>query len=256
VILQNRRGIIYTVRLPEIVKALQPIRRQWTIDGEVVFINPKTGHEEFTPCQRRCATHYPDPYLREQFPVKMKAFDVLEVNGFNVEKAPYFKRKKYLWELLAGVDETVEYVQFEEDLAKAWNEAIQQDREGLIIKQYQSPYEHDRSYNWLKVKNWRFEACDVIGFTAGINSRSSFFGSLVLEKDGKFRGCAGSGFNDWELRKFKDIFADAARTPLRYSYAQVGEPYTPVKVNTQVLVKYYQVTENNVMRFPIFITSN
>jgi len=255
VILQNRHGIIYTIRLPEIVKALQSIQGSWKVDGEIVYINPETGREEFTPGQRRCATHYPDPYLREQFPVKMEAFDILEAHGINVEMAPYFKRKKFLWEFLGG-NETVEYVPFEEDLPAAWNETIEQEREGLIVKQYESPYEHDRSYNWLKLKNWRFEVCNVIGFTAGENARSNFFGSLVLEKNGEFRGCAGSGFNEWELRKFKDIFSDAPRTPLPYSYEQVGDPYTAVKVDIQVLVKYYQITDSNVMRFPIFITSN
>ena len=256
--LQNRHGVIYTIRLPDIVKALQPIRGKHIIDSEVVYINPKTGREEFTPCQRRCATHYPDSYLREQFPVKLEAFDVLQVHGLNVEKKPYYERKDMLYKLLMKhtEDNTIEYVSYESDLVKAWNEAVAKNREGLIVKQKDSPYEHDRSYNWLKVKNWIFEVCNAVGFTLGENARSSFFGSLVLEKDGKFRGCAGSGFNEWELRKFKDIFSDAQRIPSPYSYQQVGEPYTAVKVNIQVLVKFYQVTENNVMRFPIFIISN
>jgi bifunctional non-homologous end joining protein LigD len=256
VTLQNRHGITYTVRLPEVVKALQRVQGKWGIDGEVVFLD-ESGMEEFTPCQRRCATHYPDPYLREQFPVKLEAFDVLEVDGINVEKQPYFKRKEFLQILLSfyNVDETIQYVPFEKDLPKAWNEAIRHDREGLIIKQVNSAYEHERSYNWLKVKNWRFECDNVVGFTAGENARSNFFGSLVLERNGEFRGCAGSGFNEWELRKFKDIFSDAQRMPLPYSYAQVGEPYTAVKVDIQVLVKFYQVTDAGVLRFPIFVTS-
>jgi len=51
VILQNRHGLIYTIRLPEIVAALKSIPGRWKIDGEVVWINPKTRQEEFTPCQ-------------------------------------------------------------------------------------------------------------------------------------------------------------------------------------------------------------
>lgn len=260
--LQNRRGIIYTIRLPDIVKALQPLRGKWTLDLEVVHIDSETGEEKFTPCQRRCSTQYPDPYFIGQIPLRGEVFDVLNADGTNVEHEPYLKRKELLWDLLAGEDSImeyggkIEYVPFEKDLVKVWNEAIEKQREGLIAKRSESAYEHDRSYSWLKVKNWRFEVCDVIGFTPGINSRSSFFGSLVLEKDGKLRGCVGSGFNEWELRKFKDIFSDAQKIPLRYSYEQVGETYTAVKVDIQVLVKFYQVTDNNVMRFPIFVTSN
>jgi len=256
VVLQNRNGVIYTFRLSEIAKALKAIKGRWVIDSEVIYLDPNTGEELFTPCQRRCATQFPDWILREQFPVKMEAFDALVVDGVDVERTPYSERKDLLRTLLDGTDGTVQYVPFEMDLVKAWQEAVAKNREGLIAKSLSSPYEHDRSYQWLKVKNWRFMCCDIVGFTAGENARSPFFGSLVLAKDGDFIGCAGSGFNEWELRKFKDIFSDAQRTPLRYSYAQVGEPYTAVKVNIQALVKFYQVTENNVMRFPIFITSN
>jgi len=254
VVLQNRHGIIYTIRLPEIVKALQPIRGKHVIDGEIVYINPKTGSEEFTTNQRRCSTHYPDPYLREQFPVKMEAFDVLQVHGLNVEKKPYYERKDMLYKLLKVIDgDTVEYVSYESDLVKAWNEAVEKNREGLIVKQRQSPYEHDRSYNWLKVKNWRFECDNVVGFTAGENARSNFFGSLVLERNGKLRGCVGSGFSDWQLRQLKDIFSDAEKTAKPFDTSIVGEDYIALKLNLKVRVKYYQLTQNNVMRFPIFM---
>lgn len=86
--LQNRNGIIYTIRLPEIVKPLQKLKGKWKLDGEVVYLDPDTGEEKFTPCQRRCSTQYPDPYLREQFPVRFEVFDLLEVDGVNVEREP------------------------------------------------------------------------------------------------------------------------------------------------------------------------
>jgi len=194
----------------------------------------------------------------QQFPIIMELFDALEVGGSNLEREPYLNRKATLQRILERdrIDGTIEYVPFVKDLPNAWDEAIQKEREGLIVKQVDSAYEEgDRSYNWLKVKNWRFETCHVVGFTAGERSRAHFFGSLILERNGKFRGCPGSGFSDWELRKFKDLFSDAPRMANPFSYEQVGEPYTAVKVDTQVLVKYYQLTDNNVMRFPIFITS-
>jgi len=259
VVLQNRNGILYTIRLPEVVKAMKSLRGKWKVDGEVVYLDPNTGEEKFTPCQRRCSTQYPDPYFREQFPVRFEVFDLLEADGVNVEREPYYERKDRLYKLLTvnTEDDTVEYVPYDSNLPEAWEEAVKREREGLIVKQLESPYEEgDRSYKWLKVKNWRFEACNVVGFTAGERARSAFFGALVLAKDGKFRGCAGSGFNEWELRRFKDIFSDAPRMPKPYSDGQVGNPYTAVKVDLQVLVKYYQITDNNVFRFPIFINAS
>jgi len=51
VTLINRHGIDYTHRLTEIVDAAKAIKGDFTIDSEVVFINPTTGEVEFTPCQ-------------------------------------------------------------------------------------------------------------------------------------------------------------------------------------------------------------
>lgn len=253
VVLQNRRGVIYTVRLPEIAKALKTLKGRWVLDSEVIYLDPNTGEELFTPCQRRCATQFPDWILREQFPVKMEVFDALVVDGVDVEHRPYSERKDLLQGLLDGTEGTVEYVPFEMDLVKAWQGAVAKNREGLIAKSLSSPYEHDRSYQWLKVKNWRFMCCDIVGFTAGENARSPFFGSLVLSRDGKYIGCVGSGFDEWELRKLKDIFTDSETAEKPFS---MGEPYRAVKVNVQALVKFYQVTDSGVLRFPIFITSN
>lgn len=262
--LQNRNGVLYTIRLPEIIKSLQAFHGHWMIlDGEVVFIN-SDGEEEFTPCQRRCSTHFPDPLLRQQFPVKMEVFDILQADDKSMEKEPYLKRKECLLEnffadddgLLQENSDTVQYVQFETDLQLAWKEAVRKNREGLIVKQIDSPYEHERSYSWLKVKNWIFESCDVVGFTAGEGARSPFFGSLVLAQNGKFRGCVGSGFNEWELRKTKDTLTDSSPTEQPFSHDQVGESYKAVNTKLQVLVKHYQTTDAGIMRFPVFITSN
>lgn len=51
VTLWNRNGINYTRRLPEIVAAAESTSGDFTIDVEVVYINPRTGKVEFTPCQ-------------------------------------------------------------------------------------------------------------------------------------------------------------------------------------------------------------
>jgi len=162
---------------------------------------------------------------------------------------PWLKRKALLADLLDGYEGTIQYVQHRFDLEDFWEEVKKQEGEGLILKEVNSRYEHERSYKWLKLKNWRHQICDVAGFTAGKNSRAWFFGSLILAKNGKFIGCAGGGFSDWELRQVKDILADAQKIAKPFN---IGEPYTAVDTNLKVLVKYYQITENGVMRFPVF----
>jgi len=252
VLLHNRYGIIYTARLPEVVKSALKIPGNFILDGEATYVNPKTGREEFTACQRRCATHFPDLLLRQQFPITYKAFDILELNGLNVEKWSYLKRKQLLNELLHSheVNDVIQYVPHHFNAKQFFEEVKKAEGEGVIVKKVDSPYLHERSYNWLKVKNWRFEICDVVGYTPGKNSRAWFFGSLVLAKDGKYRGCVGSGFSDWELRFFKDKFADAEKIPKPFN---IGEDYTAVKTNLKVKVKYYEVTNSSVLRHPVFV---
>jgi DNA ligase-1 len=229
--LQNRHGVDYTGRLPEIVKAAKGVQGDFTVDGEAVYIDPQTGEEEFTPSQIRCSTHIPDYMLRQQYPITLKGFDLIKLNDEDLTDKPFWRRKELLKELLHS--DVIQYVPYTEDLQNAWIEVLKQEREGLVIKDKNSRYTlNDRSWSWLKVKNWRSEECNVAGYTQGLNSRSHFFGSLVLiGKDGKFRGCVGSGFNDWELRKTKDVLLDSPKTEPPFPYSAVGEHYVAVKTD-------------------------
>jgi bifunctional non-homologous end joining protein LigD len=252
----NRHEVVYTFRLPELVKASKSAKGDFSIDGEGVYINPETHREEFTGSQRRCSTHSPDPMLRDQFPIVLEAFDLTERNGKSLEDLRYYERKEQLLEVCLDInDATIRYVPPHKDIAVAWHRIIKENREGLILKQTESPYRHERSYSWLKLKNWRFEWCNVEGYTPGERSRVAFFGSLVLSKNGEYRGCVGSGFSDWGLRQWKDIFADAETVDPPFPYTRVGEPYRAAKTKRQVLVKYYEITNSNVMRFPIHIAT-
>lgn len=233
------------------VEVAKHIPGAFTVDTEVVYINPATGREEFTPCQRRCSTQdwAKISYLEKKYPITAMAFDLLKLDGKDVECFPWLKRKRLLWGLLDHYEGVFQYVQHRFRLESFWEKVKRREGEGLILKDITSRYEHERSYKWLKLKNWRHQICDVVGWTPGKNSRAWFFGSLILAEDGKFVGCAGSGFNDWELRQIKDLLADAKKITEPFS---IGEPYTAVDTNLRVLVKYYQITENGVFRFPVF----
>lgn len=247
--LQNRHGINYTIRLPEIADAAEEIlSNDFKIDGEAVYIDPN-GEIEFTPCQRRCATQFPDPFFRAQYPLIHKAFDLFELDGKDLTDTPYMKRKLILKSLLKRLGQTIQYVPYTMNLDKAWQEVTQTEEEGLILKRLESRYEPERSFSWLKVKNWRHDICQVAGWTPGRNTRSIYFGSLVLVKNGKFRGKAGSGFNDWELRKVKEVLDESASMPTPFD---IRETWTAVKTDLRVKVKYYKITKAGVMRFPVF----
>jgi len=191
--------------------------------------------------------------LTRRYPVVFKAFDIIKLGSEFVVDKPYWKRKTLLRGLLKKSN-TIQFVPYMKDLEKAWKEVTEQQKEGLILKAFNSRYEiGQRSWSWLKVKHWRQEECEVVGYTPGKNSRSGFFGSLVLSRDGKFRGCVGSGFNDYELLKIRDILRDSPEMLKPFPESVVGESYKAVKTGLRVLVQYYQVTSSGVLRHPVFI---
>jgi len=175
-------------------------------------------------------------------------WSLLSLNGESMEDWRYLEQKKVLKNLIPG-EGRIKYVPHRFDLEQFFEEAKARQEEGIVIKRADGTYKHERSLEWLKIKNWRREICDVVGYTPGKNARSWFFGSLVLARNGKFRGCAGSGFSDWELRKIKDLLSDAPRVNPPFD---IGEPYVAVKTKMKAEVKYYKTTGNGVMRFPVF----
>jgi bifunctional non-homologous end joining protein LigD len=169
----SRDGIDYTARLPDVVEAMQRIKKDCEVDGEVIYVNPATGQTEFTPCQRRCATQDLGAimYLRYKYPVKYAIFDVTSIDGEDITSRGWEERKELLKTLIPANDSVLMYVQHRFDLERFFAEVKAREDEGLVAKQKGSPYEYARSYSWLKIKNWRFEECQVAGFTPGKNSR-------------------------------------------------------------------------------------
>ena len=177
------------------------------------------------------------------------SWHILKLNGEKLENQPYLKQKKKLETLLKPVNR-LHYTVHRFDLADFFLEEREKEGEGLILKNPDSGYERQRSYNWLKLKNWRFKTCQVAGYTQGTGDRKYFFGSLVLQDSrGEYVGRVGSGFNGWDLRKLKDLFA---RTPESSKPFGIDKEYTAVDLDLEVVVKYYQVTDDGILRFPVF----
>ena len=252
VTVQNRHGVDYTRRTPDLVEAAKQIPGNFTVQGEIVYHNPETGEIEFTPCQRRCSTQDLTKvyYLMhvKKFSLDFYAWSLLSLNGENMENWRYIDQKEALRKLIPEGNR-IRYTPHRFDLEQFFEETKRKQREGIVMKRVDGGYEHSRSFSWLKLKNWRFKDCDVVGYTPGKNARSHFWGALVLSENGKFVGTAGSGPSDWELRQVKDILDDAPKVGKPFD---IGEPYISVRTDLKVLVKYYKITKAGVMRFPIF----
>jgi len=181
------------------------------------------------------------------------AFDILEWNGDDLRDKPYIFRKKALRRFLQGLEtlRSIRYAMHSESPRQLFEDVISRGGEGVILKRLDSTYTEDyRSYNWLKVKLEQKAVCEVAGWTEGNNSRSGSFGSLVLMQNGKYVGNVGGGFTDQELAEIADHLKGCPSMPKPFL---IDEPYTAVKTDMKVLVRYHKRTETGVFRFPVFL---
>jgi ATP-dependent DNA ligase len=122
-------------------------------------------------------------------------FDVLWLNGSRLTELPLVERYAVLDELVfrAPLGRVAPVAG-----AKPWERACSEGWEGVIAKRLDSPYEHRRSRNWLKMKCELTQELVVGGFTDPQRSRVGLGALLVGYYDGVdfvFAGKVGTGFD-------------------------------------------------------------
>jgi len=257
----NRKQIEYTNRLPELIDAAKSIPAgNFILDGEACWFD-ENGRTLFEGSQVRCSTENANKQRIAQlkYPIVMLAFDVLHVDGRNIENWPIEERKNLLDDLLKGTPPAIKSLPYTiTGKRELYNELTARGEEGLIIKRLGSKYERRRSQNWLKVKRWYSERVKVVGYTEGTGKREKYFGSLILARpddDGHLVYCGkvGSGFNDAEV---KNIYKQLSAVKIEQKPVDTDDPYQPVKTPLEISVKFYETTSGGVFRFPSILKDN
>jgi bifunctional non-homologous end joining protein LigD len=263
--IQSRNGNDITRLYPEIVNAAKLSLRNsksTIIDGEIVVLNEK-GVPDFHTHQHRM--HIQNPHeimsLSVKNPSTYYVFDILYNENENLEGLGYLERRQLLSSVLKTNDtiRISEYI--DEKGTKILSSSKELNLEGIVAKHKRSIYrEGIRSRDWLKIKNTKTQDCVIIGYTRGLGSRVSHFGSLVLavycaeEKKLKFAGHAGTGFNDETLA---EIYLKLKA--LETHYRPVDKvPYLnretiwlkPVLIAE---VKFDEWTRDGILRAPVFL---
>lgn len=159
-VLVNRRGFICNFNFGEIVEDMEKMPNG-IYDGEVISFC-----DTFNKLQRRAGTkdRRKQVELRKEIPVKYMVFDILNFNKQYITLKPLKERVELLNKIFEDFNkqdfkdekgnarkpfiEMVEFKPIKEMLDKAHKE----DKEGIVVKNWISPYEHRRSRNWLKCK--------------------------------------------------------------------------------------------------------
>lgn len=122
-------------------------------------------------------------------------FDVLWLNGRNLTALPFEERRAVL-STLALLPPVGRVEPLDHD--SPWERACSEGWEGVIAKRRDSPYEHRRSRNWLKMKCEVQQDFVVGGFTDPQGGRVGLGALLVGYYDGEdfvFAGKVGTGFD-------------------------------------------------------------
>jgi bifunctional non-homologous end joining protein LigD len=185
-------------RFPEVKDSIAALDIQDAIiDGEIVALDEK-GRTSFQLLQSL-------DMGQERPPIVFYAFDLLWLNGKNLQNLPIEERKAKLEELLKDPPGVIRYsVSFTKDVQELLNRARELGLEGLIGKRSGSRYEPGkRTGAWIKLKLHQEQEFVIGGYTEPEGSRK-YFGALLVGfyegKKLKFAGRVGTGFSEKLLR--------------------------------------------------------
>ncbi|MGV8943932.1 DNA ligase D [Thermomonas sp.] len=191
--LWSRNAIEWTSKLPEIASAIAALGlKSAALDGELIA--GQGTKKDFNLLQSTLSGD-------SQGPLTLVLFDLLHIDGVDIQASPLRERKLLLQHVL---DNPPRHLAFSShipgDGTHAFQLAARKGFEGIVSKRADRPYHHGRSDDWRKTKSLASDEFAVVGFTAPKGSRSGF-GSLLLatpdETHGwRYVGRVGSGFSD------------------------------------------------------------
>jgi len=260
--LTSRRGNDMTATYPAVATA---VRRQpantMILDGEIVAFDAN-GVPSFERLQSRINLTNPTDIKQAErdIPVVFYVFDLLYLDGIDIRRAPLEERRALLRRTIMPTPHLQLVEPFQVDGATAYEAVTALGLEGLVAKRRDSTYESGkRSPSWLKVKHKTSDDFIVVGYSDGLNSRSSTFGALVIatrDEAGTLLpvGRVGSGFDERSLRAFLDRLRPLTidRPPLAVTREQAAG-VTWVRPEVVVEVEYAQVTNDGSLRAPVFL---
>jgi bifunctional non-homologous end joining protein LigD len=246
----TRKGLDWTDRFHSLVPALSELTKgSALIDGEIAAL--KDGHTDFSSMQGAFASNGQLVYY---------LFDLLELDGENTGKLPLVERKQLLRKLLGrqGKSGPLFYsdhvVGHGHDVFKAMCDAGQ---EGVIAKLADSPYRHDRSKAWLKIKCLQRQEFVIGGWRP--SDKHKGFASLLLGswEGGKliYHGRVGTGFNQESARHIQAELDARSResNPFENAPRDISRRAKWVTPELVGEIEYTEVTPDGYLRHPSFI---
>ena len=248
VTLFSRNGKIISHSYIEVAKALEGVKSDAVIDGELVALD-KDGVSHFQLLQNA---------LRHEAKLLYCAFDLMFHDGEDVRGLTLLERKKRLREILPRHKLIAFSRHRKASGIKFFEEADRKGLEGIMAKRADSKYlSGSRTDDWLKIKTSKRQEVVIAGFTAPRRTRP-FFGALALavrEKNGwRYIGHVGTGFSRKALENLhgKLIKLKSAKSPFQGKVKDEAVT-TWVKPVLVAEVKFTEWTTKGEMRHPVYL---
>lgn len=258
--LQTRNLNDVSVQYPEVRRISRALgAHDAVLDGELVAFDTH-GRPSFERLQQRIHNSDESVVRRRMktHPVVYVVFDLLYLDGEDLTREPYSRRRELLerLDLKGEAWQTPSYAvgRAEELLAASKEQGL----EGVVLKRLDSVYcPGKRTGTWLKVKNVSRQEMVIGGWTPGEGRRKEHLGALLVgyfERDGgkpvlRYAGKVGTGF------KAADLTAIAARlAPLERRTSPFGAGPKPPKGATFVEprlvaeVEFRELTKEGILR--------
>lgn len=149
-------------------------------------------------------------------------------------KAPFSKRLNFLKTLFEKIDSPFlsllpqETCKNKESLMKRLDSIVENNGEGVIIRNPQALYENRRVNTMLKVKKFHDDEAIVIKHHKGTGRLAFTMGAIEVKNKSNVIFKIGTGFSDSERSK-------------------------PPKIGSKITYRYFELTKNGVPRFPSYV---
>lgn len=256
--LQSRNDKPLADSYPELGVLRDLVEQPVVLDGEIVALD-SAGRPDFGLLQQRMHVDAPTPELLAATPVLFYVFDVLHIDGEDLTRAPYDRRRTVLDQLRlarGAVKIPPRFVDVEGATIQAT--AAGHGLEGVVAKRVGSRYEPGkRSKSWIKTPLRNNTEVVIGGWTPGQGRRSGTIGALLLgvptEAGLQFIGNVGTGFTDATLTDLLRQLTARERTTSPFTPAvprQFARHTTWVRPDLVGEVEYRSLSRDGRLRHP------
>lgn len=244
----SRRDNTMTENYAGIATELSKLPANFVIDGEVCYM--ESGEKaDFQKLQR---------YDSDQEHLHYYAFDILWLNGHNLQAVPLTERKKILRLLLAEAPPHIHYVDHVENDGVSFFEAVKKKRgEGMIAKRADSPYSPGiRSKDWFKVKTGYWQEMIICGYMPSEKEARPFSSLLcAVYETGSlvYTGKVGTGFSEELMEDLMPKLRDLEIERLAIENGPADKNVRWLRPRLICEVKFASWTNDGIMRHASFV---